>query len=53
VLNSLTNFDSQRGYRHAIVDSDPRDEFDGILGFTRFGFQKVSFDFQHKLFGWE
>jgi hypothetical protein len=37
----------------ADVDSDPRDEFDGILGFTRFGFQKVSFDFQGKLFGWE
>jgi hypothetical protein len=37
----------------ADVDSDPQYEFDGIFGFTELGFRSVSFDFEHRLFGWE
>jgi predicted aspartyl protease len=37
----------------ADVDSDPRNEFDGLLGFAKMGFRKVSFDFENGLFGWE
>jgi hypothetical protein len=47
---------SQFGMRDVAVanfDSDPRYDFDGILGFTMLGFRKVSFDFEHGLFGWE
>jgi hypothetical protein len=34
-------------------DSDPRNEFDGLLGFAKMGFRKVSFDFENGLFGWD
>jgi predicted aspartyl protease len=37
----------------ADADSDPRNDFDGLLGFAKMGFHKVSFDFQNGLFGWE
>jgi hypothetical protein len=37
----------------ADVNSDPQNEFDGLLGFAKMGFRKVSFDFEHGLFGWE
>jgi predicted aspartyl protease len=35
------------------ADSDPQDEFDGLLGFARMGFRRVSFDFERGMFGWE
>ena len=35
------------------VDSDPQNEFDGLLGFAKMGFRKVSFDFENGLFGWD
>jgi predicted aspartyl protease len=44
------------GARHvaiADVDSDPQDDFDGLLGLATMGFRKVSFDFENGLFGWE
>jgi len=37
----------------ADVDSDPQNDFDGLLGFAKLGFRKVSFDFENGLFGWE
>ena len=37
----------------ADVDSDPQFDFDGLLGFTKMGFRKVSFDFESGLFGWD
>jgi hypothetical protein len=37
----------------ADVDSDPQNDFDGLLGFAKMGFRKVSFDFENGLFGWE
>ena len=37
----------------ADADSDPQNDFDGLLGFAKMGFHKVSFDFQNGLFGWE
>jgi hypothetical protein len=37
----------------ADVDSDLRNEFDGLLGFAKMGFRKVSFDFENGLFGWD
>jgi len=37
----------------ADMDSDPQYDFDGLLGFASMGFQKVSFDFENGLFGWE
>lgn len=37
----------------ADVDSDPKCDFDGLLGFAKMGFRKVSFDFENGLFGWE
>jgi predicted aspartyl protease len=37
----------------ADVDSDPQDAFDGLFGFAKMGFRKVSFDFENGLFGWE
>ena len=37
----------------ADVDSDPQNEFDGLLGFAKMGFRKVSFDFENRLFGWD
>jgi aspartyl protease len=33
-------------------DPDPGYEFDGLLGLTNIGFQKVWLDFEHGLFGW-
>ena len=36
----------------ADVDSDPQNEFDGLLGFAKMGFRRVSFDFENGLFGW-
>jgi hypothetical protein len=35
------------------VDSDPGNDFDGLLGFAKMGFRKVTFDFQNGLFGWD
>jgi hypothetical protein len=35
------------------VDSDPRNEFDGLLGFAKMQFRKVSRDFENGLFGWD
>ena len=37
----------------ADVDPDPRFDFDGLLGFTKLGFRKVRFDFDHNLLGWD
>jgi predicted aspartyl protease len=37
----------------ADVDSDPQNDFDGLFGLATMGFRKVSFDFEHGLFGWE
>ena len=37
----------------ADTDSDPQNDFDGLLGFAKMGFRKVSFDFENGLFGWE
>jgi len=37
----------------ADIDSDPQNDFDGLLGFAKMGFLKVSFDFENGLFGWE
>jgi predicted aspartyl protease len=37
----------------ADVDPDPQNGFDGLLGFAKMGFRKVSFDFENGLFGWE
>jgi Aspartyl protease len=39
----------------AIVDinSDTQNDFDGLLGFAKMGFRKVSFDFENGVFGWE
>lgn len=37
----------------ADVDSAPQDDFDGLFGLATMGFRKVSFDFEHGLFGWE
>jgi hypothetical protein len=37
----------------ADIDSDPQNDFDGLLGFAKMGFRKVSFDFENGLFGWE
>jgi predicted aspartyl protease len=37
----------------ADADSDPQDGFDGLLGFARMGFRRVSFDFERGMFGWE
>ena len=37
----------------ADIDSDPQNDFDGLLGFAKMGFRKVSFDFEHGLFGWD
>lgn len=37
----------------AEVDSDPQNDFDGLLGFAKMGFRKVTFDFQNGLFGWD
>jgi hypothetical protein len=37
----------------ADIDSDPQNDFDGLLGFAKMGFRKVSFDFVNGLFGWE
>jgi predicted aspartyl protease len=35
------------------IDSDPRDEFDGLMGFAKMGFHRVSFDFENGRFGWD
>ena len=35
------------------VDSDPQNDFDGLLGFVKMGFRRVTFDFQNGLFGWD
>ena len=37
----------------ADVESVPRYEFDGLLGFTKTGFRKVWLDFDNGLFGWD
>ena len=37
----------------ADIDSDPQNDFDGLLGFAKMGFRRVSFDFENGLFGWE
>jgi predicted aspartyl protease len=37
----------------ADIDSDPQYDFDGLLGFAKMGFRKVSFDFENGLFGWD
>jgi len=37
----------------ADVDSDPQYDFDGLLGFAKMGFHKVTFDFRNGLFGWD
>ena len=34
-------------------DADHPSDFDGLLGFAKMGFRKVSFDFENGLFGWE
>jgi predicted aspartyl protease len=37
----------------ADVDSELQNDFDGLLGFAKMGFRKVSFDFENGLFGWD
>lgn len=37
----------------ADLDADPRNDFDGLLGFANMGFRKVSFDFENGLFAWD
>ena len=37
----------------ADVDSDLQNDFDGLLGFAKMGFRKVSFDFENGFFGWD
>ena len=37
----------------ADLDSDLQNDFDGLLGFAKMGFLKVSFDFENGLFGWD
>ena len=37
----------------ADADSDPRNEFDGLLRFAKMGFRKVSCGFENGLFGWD
>lgn len=37
----------------ADADADPEDGIDGLLGFARMGFRRVSFDFERGMFGWE
>ena len=37
----------------ADVDSNPQDDFDGLIGLATMGFRKVSFDFENGLFSWE
>jgi hypothetical protein len=37
----------------ADVDSELQNDFDGLLGFAKMGFRKVSFDFKNGLFGWD
>jgi predicted aspartyl protease len=37
----------------ADVDSDLADEFDGLMGFAKMGFRRVSFDFENAVFGWD
>lgn len=34
-------------------DADPQNGFDGLLGFVRMGFRRVSFDFENGLLGWD
>ena len=37
----------------ADVDPDREEEFDGLMGFAKMGFRRVSFDFQNGVFGWD
>jgi hypothetical protein len=37
----------------ADIDSDPRDDFDGLMGFAKMGFRRVAFDFENGRFGWD
>jgi hypothetical protein len=39
----------------AVVESksDSQNDFDGLLGFAKMGFRRVSFDFERGRFGWE
>ena len=37
----------------AIAETDADPDFDGLLGFAGVGFQRVSFDFEKRLFSWE
>lgn len=37
----------------ADVDFNLAYDFDGLLGFAKMGFRRVSFDFQRGLFGWD
>jgi predicted aspartyl protease len=42
--------------RTVVVDDsapDPRNDFDGLLGFKNLGFRKVSFDFTNGVLGWD
>jgi hypothetical protein len=35
------------------IDSDPQNDFNGLLGPAKMRFRKVSFDFENGLFGWD
>ena len=37
----------------ADIDFNPQNDFDGLLGFAKMGFRRVSFDFENGLFGWD
>lgn len=37
----------------ADIDTDPQNDFDGVLGFAKMGFRKLSFGFENGLFAWE
>jgi hypothetical protein len=54
VVVSIGN-DSLGSHDIAITDVDfsPAYDFDGLLGFAKMGFRRVSFDFQKGLFGWD
>jgi hypothetical protein len=51
---SLGNFNLEtQNVAIADIDSVPENGFDGLLGFAKMGFHKVSFDFKNGLLGWD
>jgi predicted aspartyl protease len=51
---SLGNFDlGTQNVAIADIDSNAENGFDGLLGFAKMGFHRVSFDFKNGLLGWD